>query len=104
MLKFIMGLVVDIAGLTVTALAGCACWNMYIPEAFPGAPPLTFASAIGVACVLSILGPGGKTYGLEDVLAPEKAYFDSVINVVTNSVGKPLTLLVMAWAAHALLF
>lgn len=103
-IRLIVGLVVDIVGLTATALAGWACWNMYIPEAFPGAPPLTFASAIGVACVLSILGPGGKAYGLEDALVPEKAFIDSVINVMMNSVVKPLTLLVMAWAAHALLF
>jgi predicted small integral membrane protein len=98
---FFVGFVIDILGLVVSALAGWACWNMYIPGAFPGVPPLTFASAVGVVVVTSLLGAGQK-YSVKE-LKNFRAW-DAIGTSVINSVAKPLTILAYAGVAHALLF
>ena len=97
-----VGFAVDILSLVISALAGWACWNMYIPGAFPGVPPLTFASAVGVVLVTSILCGGGAKYAVKEL--ENFKVGDAIATTVVNSIGKPLALLVLAYAAHALLF
>jgi len=97
----VVGFAVDILGVVVSALAGWACWNMYIPGAFPGVPLLTFANAVGVVLVTSILcsGTTNTVKELEDF-----SVGDAITTAVISNIGKPLTLLAFAWVAHALLF
>lgn len=98
----VVGFAVDILGLVISALAGWACWNMYIPGAFPGAPPLTFASAVGVVLVTSLLCGGSTKYTVKEL--EDFRVGDVIVTGVMNSIGKPLALLAFAWVAHALLF
>jgi uncharacterized membrane protein required for colicin V production len=97
-----VGFAIDILSLVVSALAGWTCWNMYIPGAFPGVPPLTFASAVGVVIVTSLLCGGGAKYTVKEL--EEFRVGDAIATAVVNSIAKPLTLLAFAWVAHALLF
>jgi hypothetical protein len=98
----VVGFTLDILGLVISALAGWACWNMYIPGAFPGVPPLTFASAVGVVLVTSLLCGGGNKYTVKEL--EDFTVADAITTALISNIGKPLTLLAFAWVAHALLF
>ena len=98
----VVGFAIDILSLVVSALAGWACWNMYIPGAFPGVPPLTFASAVGVVIVTSLFCGGSTKYTIKELENFRAG--DAIITAVFNGIAKPLTLLAFAWVAHALLF
>ena len=98
----VVGFAIDILSVIVSALAGWACWNMYIPGAFPGVPPLTFANAVGVVLVTSILCSGTTKYTVKEL--EDFSVGDVITTAVISNIGKPLTLLAFAWVAHALLF
>ena len=106
MYMIIIGLIVDILCCIVTGLSGMVCWNWFVPEIVASAPQMTFATAVGLAIVCEVFVSKGERHSLEDMNKDKikHTFWNKVYSSMMRGVGKPLSMLLVGWIIHSMLF
>ena len=105
MALFIVGLVVDILCLIATGVTGMVCWNWFIPTVFESAPHITLLASIGLVLVSSAFTSGSVQHSLSDFKnGVGTEFLNKIYHQFMTGVMRPISILLIAWIVHSVLF
>jgi hypothetical protein len=103
---FFVGLLITISSIVVTGFCSMWLWNWFMPLIAASVPKLTFSTAVGLAVVTSCFLGSSRSYKLKDYATKgdTEIFLDAVFTQIMNETVKPLSLLLIGWVIHLILF